>query len=72
MIVIGEEGAHYDEEEDRLTTTWHVGCPYPINCHRRRKVEMVKLERRKSLSNLKDENGKEIDFMEAKNVLRVL
>jgi NADPH:quinone reductase-like Zn-dependent oxidoreductase len=33
MIVMGEEGAHYDEEEDHLTTTWHVGCPYPINCH---------------------------------------
>jgi hypothetical protein len=32
MIVIGVEGAHYDEEEDHLTT-WHVGCPYPINCH---------------------------------------
>jgi hypothetical protein len=32
MIVIGEEGAHYDEEEDPLTT-WHVGHPYPINCH---------------------------------------
>jgi hypothetical protein len=33
MIVIGEEGAHYDEEEDHLTTTWHVGCPYPVNFH---------------------------------------
>jgi hypothetical protein len=28
MIVIGVEGAHYDEE-DHLTATWHVGCPYP-------------------------------------------
>jgi hypothetical protein len=34
MIVIRVEGAYQEEEEDHLTTTWHVGCPYPINCHR--------------------------------------
>ena len=33
MIVIGVEGA-YQEEEDHLTTTWHVGCPYSINRHK--------------------------------------
>jgi hypothetical protein len=32
MIVIGVEGAH-QKEEDHLTTTWHVRCPYSINCH---------------------------------------
>ena len=29
IIVIREESAYHDEEEDYLTTTWHVGCPYP-------------------------------------------
>jgi hypothetical protein len=31
MIVIGIEGAHQEKEEDHLTTTWHLGCPYPMN-----------------------------------------
>jgi hypothetical protein len=32
MIVIGVEGADQGEE-NHLTTTWHLGRPYPINRH---------------------------------------
>jgi hypothetical protein len=32
MIAIGVEGADQGERT-HLTTTWHLGCPYPMNRH---------------------------------------